>query len=153
YTGIPVMAANMDSVVNHTSAKILTENGLFSCVPKFLEIPDLNVESFAVSLGESYGDLDKLDEVDLDFKFICIDVANGYRYSFLDFVREARRRYPNKGIIAGNVCTAEGTRNLIDAGADIVKVGVGPGSLCLTRKKTGVGVPQFSAIVECAEVA
>ena len=84
---------------------------------------------------------------------ICVDVANGYREVFLDFIKEVRRNYQNSIVIAGNVATREMTEALILAGADIVKVGIGPGSVCTTRKVAGVGYPQLSAISECADAA
>ena len=86
-------------------------------------------------------------------KMICIDVANGYREVFLNFVKKVREAFPEKIIIAGNVATREMTEALILAGADIVKVGIGPGSVCTTRKVAGVGYPQLSAISECADAA
>ena len=84
---------------------------------------------------------------------ICIDVANGYTEFFVDFLRKVRKDYPDKTIIAGNVVTGEMVEELILSGADIVKVGIGPGSVCTTRVKTGVGYPQLSAIIECADAA
>ena len=88
-----------------------------------------------------------------DVKFITIDVANGYHTNFSDFIARVRDEYPDKTIIAGNVVTAEMTEELIIRGADIVKVGIGPGSVCTTRTMAGVGVPQFSAVMECADAA
>ena len=88
-----------------------------------------------------------------DIKFICIDVANGYQERFADYVAEVRDAFPDKTIIAGNVVTADMTQELILRGADIVKVGIGPGSVCTTRVQTGVGYPQLSAIIECADAA
>lgn len=85
--------------------------------------------------------------------FICIDVANGYSESFVHFVRQVRHMFSDKTIMAGNVVTGEMTEELILSGADIVKVGIGPGSVCTTRKKTGVGYPQLSAVLECADAA
>jgi GMP reductase len=84
---------------------------------------------------------------------VCIDVANGYTESFVRFVAKVRERYPHLVIMAGNVVTGEMTEELILSGADIVKVGIGPGSVCTTRKMTGVGYPQLSAIIECADAA
>ena len=84
---------------------------------------------------------------------MCIDVANGYTESFVSFVAKMRERYPHLVIMAGNVVTGEMTEELILSGADIVKVGIGPGSVCTTRKMTGVGYPQLSAIIECADAA
>lgn len=88
-----------------------------------------------------------------NLKFICIDVANGYSEYFSEFVKQTREAYPDKVIIAGNVVTGEMTEELLLSGADIVKVGIGPGSVCTTRLKTGVGYPQLSAIIECADAA
>ena len=90
---------------------------------------------------------------DKGLKMICIDVANGYREVFLNFVKKVRGEFPDKIVIAGNVATREMTEALILAGADIVKVGIGPGSVCTTRKVAGVGYPQLSAISECADAA
>tara|TARA_B100001123_G_scaffold299155_1_gene333676 strand:- start:63 stop:752 length:690 start_codon:yes stop_codon:yes gene_type:complete len=87
------------------------------------------------------------------FEFICIDIANGYSDHFSKFVSSVREKYPTKTIIAGNVVTADMTQELVMNGADIVKVGIGPGSVCTTRIQTGVGYPQLSAVIECADAA
>merc|ERR1712084_190459 len=84
---------------------------------------------------------------------ICIDVANGYSEPFVQCIRDTRKRFPQHTIMAGNVVTGEMTEELLLAGADIVKVGIGPGSVCTTRKMTGVGYPQLSATMECADAA
>merc|ERR1719152_1084629 len=100
--------------------------------------------------------MEKLDEVLKSVpqvEFICIDVANGYAEAFVKCIRDVRTRYPEKTIIAGNVVTKEMTEELIFSGADIVKVGIGPGSVCTTRKQTGVGYPQLSAVLECSDAA
>jgi GMP reductase len=94
-----------------------------------------------------------IDESNTDWEFVCLDVANGYSQKFIDFVKEFRKRCPEKVIIAGNVVTAEMTEALLLAGADIIKVGIGPGSVCTTRKVAGVGYPQLSAVIECADAA
>jgi GMP reductase len=88
-----------------------------------------------------------------NLEWICIDIANGYSEHFVDFVRKVRSDYPRMTIVAGNVVTADMTQELILAGADIVKVGIGPGSVCTTRIQTGVGYPQLSAVIECADAA
>ena len=85
--------------------------------------------------------------------FICVDVANGYSEHFVQFVRNVRAEYPQHTIMAGNVVTGEMVEELIMSGADIIKVGIGPGSVCTTRKLTGVGYPQLSAVLECADAA
>jgi GMP reductase len=84
---------------------------------------------------------------------ICLDVANGYTELFVSFLKRVRAAFPKHTIIAGNVVTGEMCEELILSGADIVKVGIGPGSVCTTRKLTGVGYPQLSAVVECADAA
>jgi GMP reductase len=109
----------------------------------------------AVSSGTSTEDFKKLEEICSAVKVntICVDVANGYSEHFVEFVRKVRKQYPGHTIMAGNVVTGEMVEELILSGADIVKVGIGPGSVCTTRKKTGVGYPQLSAIIECADAA
>ena len=84
---------------------------------------------------------------------LCVDVANGYSEAFVDFVKRVRERHPGLTIMAGNVVTGEMVEQLILAGVDVVKVGIGPGSVCTTRKMTGVGYPQLSAVIECADAA
>jgi len=110
----------------------------------------------ALSCGnsrDSYSRLNNLIKKNPKFKFICIDVANGYSENFSKFVSEVRKKHPTKTIIAGNVVTADMTQELVLSGADIVKVGIGPGSVCTTRIQTGVGYPQLSAVLECADAA
>ena len=89
----------------------------------------------------------------LKWEFIGIDVANGYTISVIDAIKDIRMRLPEATIVAGNVVTADMTQELILAGADIVKVGVEHGSVCTTRIKTGIGYPQLSAVMECADAA
>ena len=110
----------------------------------------------ALSCGtspDSYNRLNKILKKYPKFQFICIDVANGYSENFSHFVSSVRKKYPKKTIIAGNVVTADMTQELVLSGADIVKVGIGPGSVCTTRIQTGVGYPQLSAVMECADAA
>ena len=110
----------------------------------------------ALSCGtskDSYTRLNNVLKKNPKFKFICIDVANGYSENFSKFVSEVRKKHPTKTIIAGNVVTADMTQELVLSGADIVKVGIGPGSVCTTRIQTGVGYPQLSAVLECADAA
>ena len=110
----------------------------------------------ALSTGTSDKDYKRLNEILKEFsffEFICIDIANGYSDHFSKFVRSVREKYPTKTIIAGNVVTADMTQELVMSGADIVKVGIGPGSVCTTRIQTGVGYPQLSAVIECADAA
>jgi GMP reductase len=166
WTGIPIMAANMDTVGTFEMAKALSEKKLFTAIHKHYSLTDWNVFSsslsenienyIAVSTGISKQDSEKLASIfkfNPYLKFICIDVANGYSEHFADFVKQTRAQYPDKVIIAGNVVTGEMVEELLLSGADIVKVGIGPGSVCTTRVKTGVGYPQLSAIIECADAA
>ncbi|HEX9601776.1 MAG TPA: GMP reductase, partial [Mariniflexile sp.] len=166
WTGIPIMAANMDTVGTFEMAKALSKKQLFTAIHKHYSTTDWNVfasslpqgiENYiAVSTGVSKQDSEKLASIfkfNPYLKFICIDVANGYSEYFANFVKQTRDQYPDKVIIAGNVVTGEMVEELLLSGADIVKVGIGPGSVCTTRVKTGVGYPQLSAIIECADAA
>ncbi|MBD0832163.1 GMP reductase [Aestuariibaculum sediminum] len=166
WNGIPIMAANMDTVGTFDMAKALSEKKIFTAIHKHYSVTDWNVfasqlpeniENYiAVSTGISKQDSEKLASIfkfNSNLKFICIDVANGYSEHFAHFVKKTRTLYPDKVIIAGNVVTGEMVEELLLSGADIVKVGIGPGSVCTTRVKTGVGYPQLSAIIECADAA
>jgi GMP reductase len=162
------MAANMDGVGTFRMAEALASQQLFTCLvksyPKYelrnwiLSNGYLINNYWAYSMGITDEDLSKFDAVysSVDkgmIMFVCIDVANGYTESFVSFVHRFRNLYPEIIIIAGNVVTAEMTEELILNGVDIVKVGVGPGSVCTTRIQTGVGYPQLSAAIECADAA
>jgi GMP reductase len=162
YEGIPIMAANMDGVGTISMAMALHKQRLFTCLTKNYNkdidnFADFRVcrDNYAVSTGTGDEDFRNLNTIitGIGAQFICIDVANGYSEHFGDFVESVRNRWPDKTIIAGNVVTADMTQELILRGADIVKVGIGPGSVCTTRIQTGVGYPQLSAIVECADAA
>jgi GMP reductase len=163
WKGIPIMASNMDGVGTFDMAKALQKFPMFTCMVKsnqavdWLEHMDgIDPNFVAISTGTGDKALEVLNlNLSLlpDIKFICIDVANGYSEHFGDFVAQVRDKYPKHTIIAGNVVTADMTQELILRGADIVKVGIGPGSVCTTRLQTGVGYPQLSAIIECADAA
>ncbi|MFI1771438.1 GMP reductase [Thalassobellus citreus] len=166
WTGIPIIAANMDTVGTFEMAKALSKKNLFTAIHKhysenewseFISNTSENALNYiAVSTGISEQDSIKLAAIitaNPQIKFICIDVANGYSEHFSNFVKQTRELYPEKVIIAGNVVTGEMVEELLLSGADIVKVGIGPGSVCTTRVKTGVGYPQLSAIIECADAA
>jgi GMP reductase len=163
WTGVPVMASNMDGVGTIGMAKALYKHQLFTCLVKNYDEDDLldlagkfGGKYFAVSTGTSEKDFQKLLRImnaTPEVQFICIDVANGYSEHFADYVGKVRMQFPTHTIIAGNVVTADMTQELILRGADIVKVGIGPGSVCTTRLQTGVGYPQLSAIIECADAA
>jgi len=167
WRGVPIMASNMDGVGTFAMADKLAEGGLFTCLVKTYSVEELvdyfNTDMYertnyvAMSIGITDYDMGKFMRVhagvDGNLKYVCIDVANGYSERFADFVRKFRNQYPHMVIIAGNVVTGEMTEELILAGADIVKVGIGPGSVCTTRIQTGVGYPQLSAVMECADAA
>ncbi|NND51815.1 MAG: GMP reductase, partial [Flavobacteriaceae bacterium] len=166
WNGIPIMAANMDTVGTFEMAKALASKKLFTAIHKHYSITDWNVFSsnapegienyIAISTGTGEADAEKLESIfsfNPHFRFICIDVANGYSENFVNFVKRTREKYPDKVIIAGNVVTGEMVEELLLAGSDVIKVGIGPGSVCTTRVKTGVGYPQLSAIIECADAA
>eukprot|EP00744_Colponema_vietnamica_P002711 GILI01004226.1.p1 GENE.GILI01004226.1~~GILI01004226.1.p1 ORF type:complete len:390 (-),score=120.19 GILI01004226.1:206-1327(-) len=165
WSGVPIIAANMDTVGTFEAAIALAKRNVICAVHKHYSLADwekfLNdggrqyLDYIAVSSGISQNDFDKLTQI-LELskcRMICLDVANGYSEHFVAFVRSVRERFPEHTIIAGNVVTGEMTEELILSGADIVKVGIGPGSVCTTRKQTGVGYPQLSAVIECADAA
>jgi GMP reductase len=163
WKGVPIMASNMDGVGTLEMATALAKHQMFTCLVKNIDaeklpavIENTSADNFAVSTGTSEKDLVRLSSIlnaCPEINFICIDIANGYSEHFGDFVEEVRKAFPQHTIIAGNVVTADMTQELILRGADIVKVGIGPGSVCTTRIQTGVGYPQLSAIIECADVA
>ena len=164
WSGVPLMAANMDGVGELQMAEKLAEHEVMTCltkqhnpktIKKFSSIKKI-FPHVVLSTGTGDENYKRLNEILKEysfFEFICIDIANGYSDHFSKFVGSVRKKYPTKTIIAGNVVTADMTQELILAGADIVKVGIGPGSVCTTRIQTGVGYPQLSAVIECADAA
>lgn len=166
WTGVPIIAANMDTVGTFEIASALAEYKMLTAVHKhysveqwkaFLDTAPEGIENhIMVSSGTSDSDFTKVADIlalNDKLRFICIDVANGYTEYFVQFVARVRAQFPDKVIVAGNVVTGEMVEELILKGADIVKVGIGPGSVCTTRVKTGVGYPQLSAVMECADAA
>jgi len=167
YKGVPIMAANMDGVGTMEMADCLAAQGIFTCLVKTYTTEELinfyygdglyRTDYVAMSIGTSDADFKKLEAVynncEDNLKYVCVDIANGYSEHFVKYVRKVRENFPHLVIIAGNVVTREMTEELILAGADIVKVGIGPGSVCTTRIQTGVGYPQLSAVIECADAA
>ena len=171
WDGIPIAAANMSGVGTFDVGEKLSQHRMLTCIHKFYteeewmsnydkqlsSNPDVDCLVYSMGMGSnSYEEIRKATNI-LDYcrgiKFICIDVANGYTQKFVEYVSTVRKIFPNKILIAGNVVTREMTEALILAGANIVKVGIGPGSVCTTRKVAGVGYPQLSAIIECADAA
>lgn len=162
--GVPIIASNMDHTGTLEMALALSEHHLMTALDKFItldawkkfakEHPDA-ISSCFLSLGISDADFEKLHKIMqiAPCPFICLDVANGYTERFVSCLEHLRETYPKTVIMAGNVVTGEMVEELILSGADIVKIGIGPGSVCTTREKTGVGYPQLSAIIECADAA
>jgi GMP reductase len=161
WKGIPIAASNMDTVGTVGTAKVLSKHNTLTCLHKFhtvdelLNIPVSIRKNAAITIGiaEGLSILYALGEQLKYFKLICIDVANGYTEQFSEFIKKVRSEFAEKIIIAGNVCTPEMTEQLILSGADIVKVGIGGGSACITRNVAGVGIPQLSAVIDCADAA
>jgi len=164
FTGVPIIAANMDTVATFEMAHALGRHKMMTAVHKHYTVdewkafseksPDL-MPYVAASSGTGDHDFKNLCQIIDVTKVptICLDVANGYSEHFVNFLRRVREQYPKQTIMAGNVVTGEMVEELVLSGADIVKVGIGPGSVCTTRKKTGVGYPQLSAVIECADAA
>jgi len=164
WSGIPIVAANMDHTGTFAMAQALSEHRLLTGMDKFITPDDWKkfatqhpgvIPHCLASLGVAEHDLKKLQDIMavVDLPFICLDVANGYTERFVACLERIRELFPKKVIMAGNVVTGEMVEELILSGADIVKIGIGPGSVCTTREKTGVGYPQLSAIIECADAA
>lgn len=166
WTGIPLMTANMASCGTFELAELLSEYKIITTFHKYYSVSDYkkffknfnNPDYISYTLGIRDNDLAQLKEMIETkliekFSFITVDVPNGYVNKFAEAIREIRRLCPDHIIIAGNVVSKEMTEELILAGADIVKVGIGPGSACTTRRMTGVGMPQLSAIIECSDAA
>ena len=164
-----IMAANMATTGTFEMNDVLQKYKAITCLHKHIDVKDLEeylvnnytkedseYNSFtfiSTGLKDDKEKLFALMDRGSPFDKICIDVANGYMPKLLEFVREVRTKYPRALIMVGNVVTGDMTQDLILNGADIGKVGIGPGSVCTTRKLTGVGRPQLSAILECADAA
>lgn len=162
WTGVPIIASNMFHTGTYAVAKILEQRRCLTAFHKFHTInseiyhSDIDWTYGIVSTGITDSDNNKLEYILKHFtnvKMICVDVANGYTEMFSNYIRNLRLRFPHITIMAGNVVTGDMTQELILSGADIIKTGIGPGSVCTTRIKTGVGYPQLSAVMECADAA
>ncbi|MEN9654490.1 MAG: inosine-5-monophosphate dehydrogenase, partial [Chlamydiota bacterium] len=155
---IPILASNMDTVISEELAALLIEQGSIPIFHRFAphEMQAKWIKMFAGRAFVSCG-IQKLDEtrklLDLGALGTCIDVAHGHSDRMFQHIEELKRTHPDHEVIAGNVCTAMAYHDLVNAGADAVKVGVGPGAACTTRVVTGFGVPQFSAVQDCARIA
>lgn len=156
--GMPILAANMDTVISEELADILLVQGSVPIFHRFtsFELQIEWVKKYRDKTFVSCG-IQKLDEtrklLDLGALGVCIDVAHGHSDRMFHFIEDLKKTHPDKEVIAGNVCTAMAYHDLVNAGADAVKVGVGPGAACTTRMVTGFGVPQFTAVQDCARIA
>lgn len=171
WIGIPIMASNMSTIGTFETAEIFSAHKMPTVLHKFYSVDDwkdrfstkeikmdlvIKYRYYIPSIGANPADLEyfvRLNKARFSTKYVCIDVANGYGEYFVDFVSRVRDLYPETTIIAGNVVTGEMTEQLLLSGADVVKVGIGSGSVCTTRLMTGVGYPQLTAIMECADAA
>lgn len=153
---LPVVPANMETVIDLEVAKVLDDSGYFYVMHRFDDIfktvqymyrNEFRCKSISVGVNQdTYNALDKILDTGYLIDIITVDVAHGHHVKTENMVRYIRSRFPEATIIAGNVGTYEGFRFLEDAGADIVKVGIGSGVICTTRFKTGFGTPMFSTI-------
>lgn len=169
WTGFGIIAANMDTTGSFKMARSLAEQKCLTALHKHYSIEDLTnffVENQDLwnntfyTIGISTSDIVKLEKVKHEINkkvgnkgfpvMLCLDAANGYTSNFVGHLKEMRKLFPETTIMAGNVCTGNMTEELILSGADILKCGIGGGSCCLTRVKTGVGMPQLSAIDICS---
>jgi len=169
WTGVPIMSSNMDGVGTFAMAKVLQDHKMITVMRKHYSVEDWTKNAKGVKMkylsvctgtgviwdpdAKDFATMQAVLAMYPDIKFITVDVANAYHENYADFIARLRDQYPDKTIIAGNVISAEMTEELIIKGADIVKCGIGPGSVCTTRLMTGVGVPQLSGIIECADAA
>ena len=170
WSGVPVISSNMDSVTSFKTCGILRQREFLSCIPKYInrelllsnQLPNelWYPNNYMLSCGTSNNDIDLIKNVirrirkfDVYPMFVCIDVANGYMTSLGDACKNLRDTFPDIVIVAGNVVTPEAVEELVLSGAEIVKVGIGSGSVCETRLKAGVGYPQFSAVSDCRDIA
>ena len=161
WNGVPIIAANMDTIGTLEVYNVLSKYKIITALHKFYTLEDLKGHEldenyFMVSTGISDMDYSRLTNIldNIKVKWLCIDVANGYMQQLVDFCKKVRNNYPDKIIVAGNVVSREMTEELIINGkVDVVKVGIGGGSACITRVKTGVGMPQLSAVIECGDAA
>ena len=169
WTGVPIISSNMDTISSVEMFKKLSSQKFLTCFHKYINIDDVicacnegfDSQYFILSTGITDKDFEnivsqvsKLNENNIQTHFICIDVANGYMFKLLEFCKKMRSQFPDITLIAGNVVTREIVEELsINGGIDIIKVGIGSGAVCTTRLQTGVGMPQFSAVMECADAA
>lgn len=160
----PIVSANMDMVTEYDMAFAMNQLGGIGILHRFLSIEDQAAQarrlkeagvkniSASVGVGEEFKTRAKA-LVDAGVNVITIDIAHGHSVQMMETMKWLKDHYPQVDLIAGNMATPDAARDLIESGADAIKVGIGPGSMCTTRIITGCGVPQLTAIALCAEVA
>ena len=154
WKGIPIVASNMDHTGTIAMAHTLMKQNILTAICKFIKCSEWGWNNNIIKTIGLDDDLESGEFAAFSSPtWICIDIANGYTERFINYINKVRKKHPTSILIAGNVCTPEATEQIILAGADIVKLGIGPGSVCITRKMTGVGFPQLSCIIECADAA
>ena len=155
---LPIVNANMDTVIGDELADILIAAGTIPIFHRFTSFEQQAkwIKRYADQMFISCGLL-QVEEtqklLDLGPAGVVVDVAHGHSSSMMKYIEELKRTHPEQDVIAGNVCTPMAYHDLVNAGADAVKVGIGPGAACTTRIVTGFGVPQFTAIRDCASIA
>jgi GMP reductase len=160
WRGVPIITSNMDTIGTFEMYNVLKDYKMMTCFHKYYDVTDypdnLDPNYYMLSTGIKDHDWEKTTKLidKLNPKFLCIDVANGYSQRFVNSVRKYREAYPNLVLAGGNVCTREIVEELsLNGGLDMIKIGIGNGSVCTTRIQTGVGYPQLSAVIECADAA
>ncbi|MEK6555586.1 MAG: IMP dehydrogenase [Bdellovibrionota bacterium] len=160
---LPFISANMDTVTEHEMAIAMDQQGGVGILHRFMSISDQvsQVEKIkesgarviiaSIGVNQDFKDRAKA-LVDSGVNVITIDIAHGHSVSMLETLKWLKDTYPQVEVIAGNIASPQAARDLIEAGADAIKVGIGPGSMCTTRIITGCGVPQLTAVALCAEV-
>jgi IMP dehydrogenase len=159
----PIIPANMKTVTGEEMAVKIIKSGGLAILHRFMEekeqlavsnriFDNHGNENFAVSVGVKPNDREMVGRFrDAGIRTVCIDIAHGDSVHCTEMISWIKAKYSDVLVIAGNVATGSGARRLWEAGADVVKVGVGPGSLCTTRIETGNGVPQLTALMDVAE--
>lgn len=157
--GIPIVASNMDTVISSALAEVLVKAGSIPIFHRFTNYEQKvawikDFPTSFMSCGIRTGDVVELEKLleETDLAGVCFDIAHGHDSRLLTIIYNLKHKYPELEIIAGNVCSPDGYRDLVSAGATAVKIGIGPGAACSTRKVTGFGIPQFTAIQDIAAV-
>jgi IMP dehydrogenase len=156
---IPLLASNMDTVISPALAEVLIEAGSMPIFHRFTTYEQKVewVQAFPTSFmscGIRTGDVVEIEKLleNTNLNGVCFDIAHGHDRRLMDIIYKLKVKYPELDVISGNVCTSEAYRDLVNAGATAVKVGIGPGAACTTRMVTGFGVPQFTALQDIAAV-